>query len=68
MTPRIFTREAWRGPRRRPDQSLREHLGWLSGYGGITAPLARDVAELLDRVEALERRVAALEAERDSRG
>lgn len=64
----LFAREAWRKPGRRPDESLVQHLRWLARFGGIAAPVAADAAELAERLEALERRVAALEADRDQRG
>jgi hypothetical protein len=46
-------------------ESLRDHLWRLTRMRGAHATaLARDGIEVLDRLEALERRVAALEAER----
>ena len=51
------------GSARRNDQSLRDHLAHLSSRtGNVTCYLAADTLELLDRLEAAEGRISALEA------
>lgn len=55
-------REFWLGARQRPDETLAQFCRRISSRGGIVQPLARAVADLADQVEALERRVADLEA------
>lgn len=53
---------------RREGESLRDHVWRLSRLRGDNASaLAKDAIEVLDRLEALERRVAELEAERSAR-
>jgi hypothetical protein len=50
---------------RRADESLRGHLRYMADNGGFgTNRVAQDVLGVLDRLEALEQRVAALEQQR----